>query len=149
MSDERSNLRGEISVYNWQLYITSLVMLVLMIYTSFKAREQGFTDVILFVPLLGIGWAFAMGRYDYLIHRVGAFLRPDSEWEKSEIRNRKKGLLVGLDLGSMVPFLALISNAEYVAWGMGYSIFVIVTSIVIVLGVASIAISASAFSSDE
>lgn len=144
--NEKESLRNEILLCNWQLYITSLVILVLMGACALLARVEKFADIIVFVPVLGIGWAFAMGRYEYLIHRVGAFLKQEgSEWESSEPRKRRLWLLAFADLGSMMPFLFLFGYGTMASWNLGYHGFVTTTTIAFLLGIASIPFSATSF----
>ncbi len=70
--------RAEIRQFIWLLHLTAFFMLALMVVVIAVAKLTTFDDAMIFVPILGLGWSWAMARYDYLMHRVGAFLRREA-----------------------------------------------------------------------
>lgn len=140
--DERQGLRDEIVTYNWQLFITTLVILVLMVFATYWSQNHA-DGSLWFVNVLGISWAFTMARYDYLMHRIRAFLIYDSEWENSPARNQKKWVMVISDLGSILPILVLFFNAVYIEWSMGYRFNSAISVALMLFGIALIAVAGS------
>jgi hypothetical protein len=109
------------NLYNWQIFAGTLVILSLMIITTLAARLPGREDLILFVLVLGITWPFMMGRYDFLIHRIGVYLgQSGSAWEISQVRNYRRFFLSFYDAGSALPIIVLFGNAVYQSWRLGY-----------------------------
>ena len=119
--DELNSLRAEINMYNWQIFAGTLVILSLMIITVIAARQPGREDLILFALVLGITWPFMMGRYDFLIHRIGIYLgQTGSAWENAQVRNYRRYFLSFYDAGSALPILILFGYAVCRSWRLGY-----------------------------
>lgn len=104
--------------HNTFLFMSTFGVLILMV----TNRES--PDVVI---LVGIAWTFALSRFDFMIQRVGAFIRrlfshggPDT-WESSPERHKDKWMLVVSDIGCMLPNLyffleALSTKTRWMKW---------------------------------
>jgi hypothetical protein len=142
----------EIQQFNWLLHITAFFMLTLMVVVIAVAKLTTFEDAMLFVPILGLGWSWAMARYDYLMHRVGAFLAREyrSAWEISPERNHKLWVIALTDGFAIIPFATLVGYAEWTLWTeQGMQVYVIITTAAFLAGVGMIAYAGTMFRKDK
>jgi hypothetical protein len=68
------NIRNEI-VTNHVLMHVLTFMVVVMVFAGVWIAEYRTTMLSVFLPLLSVAWAAAILRFDFFIHRQGAYLR--------------------------------------------------------------------------
>ena len=135
MSDS-ARLGSEINMYNWQIFLGTMFILCLMIATTLYSSTPGREDLIRFVLVLGITWPFLMGRYDFLIHRIGVyFVSINDPWEISDVRMFRRFFLFFYDAGSALPILFLFGHAVYRTWLLGYKMTAVGATTLFLLGV--------------
>ena len=69
-----SAIRNEIMVNHVLMHVTTLIVVVILLGGIWLIEHRtSFLSVVL--PLLSLAWAAAIVRFDYFIHRQGAYLR--------------------------------------------------------------------------
>jgi hypothetical protein len=87
--DIYNSIRAEIiNNHNLMHWFTIVVVILLLIGVGFVEARK--TVLSIFLPLLSIAWAAAMVRFDFFIHRQGAYLRA------VESQLREKGVSIPL-----------------------------------------------------
>jgi hypothetical protein len=138
--------RQEILIHIEQQHATSLVILMLMLGLAVISELEAFHHVIFMIPVLGISWAFAMGRGDYLIHRLGAFLREKGdEWENWEGRTRHNSLLVLTDIGAALSIFFLTAFGILAVWNEVGRVWAVGALILFLMGTATIPLAPALF----
>jgi hypothetical protein len=113
-------LRAEIVANNVLMHGCTLVVVILL-FVGVWLCELRTSILSVLLPLLSVSWAAATVRFDYLIHRQGAYLRLLEEqhheplWEtwKAGLRSTKFAMPV-LDLFAVIP---VIAATAYVLFG--------------------------------
>lgn len=69
-----STIRSEIVANHVLMHVTTLLVIVLL-FSGIWLAERRRSAISVFLPLLSLSWAASIVRFDYFIHRQGAYLR--------------------------------------------------------------------------
>lgn len=117
-------IRSEIVTNHVLMHLFALVTAVILIAGTFIVEKRE-TVLAVFLPLFTLAWAAATVRFDYFIHRQGAFLRAFEGqigqtasiplWESWKYSNRATNLVV--PLMDVIVILAILVPTLYMLFG--------------------------------
>ena len=113
---EGQGLRTEIVALQCLQMLVPFIAAIAIIFFAFLADSKRNLTLTVLNATLAIGAVFFVGRMDFLIHRVGRYLREamQSPYETWKAKHRNVQWLILYDVMSALPILASFGYNEYV-----------------------------------